>query len=208
MSENRISPLRQKMIREMQLQRLSEHTVKAYLASVEQLSKHYGRSPDHISRDEVREFIYYLIAVRKLAASTVDVRLAGIKFFYQQVVRQPDFNLRIRTKRSGRLPEPHSRSEVADLISAISNQKHRVMMMTSYSAGVRVSELVSLEVKDIHSQRMLIHVRSGKGNKDRFTLLSERLLAELRSYWLTLRPHGVTERPKPATNERLKTSHF
>lgn len=123
MSDQSVSPLRQKMIHELQLQRLSDQTAKSYLTSVELLSKHYRRSPAKISPDEVRAFFHHLIAVRKLSSSTVNVRLSGIKFFYKYVLGQTNFDLRIRAKRTGRLPEPLSRKEVIDLISGIENSK-------------------------------------------------------------------------------------
>jgi site-specific recombinase XerD len=94
------------MIRELQLQRMSDNTVKAYIAAVEQLARHYGRSPAVISKDEIRDYLYYLIVDRKLATSSVNVRLAGIRFLYRRVLGQDDFILKVRTKRSGRLPQP------------------------------------------------------------------------------------------------------
>lgn len=186
-----MSPLRQQMIRELQLQRMSANTVKAYVAAVEQLSRYYSRSPAGLSQDEVRDFLHHLIVERKLSTSSVNVRLAGIKFFYRRVLGQDDFNLKVRTKRTGRLPQPLSRSEITRLLDTVKNRKHRTMLMTAYASGVRVSELVSLEIKDVHSERMLLHVRSGKGDKDRFTLLSPRLRCELRDYWLQYRPHTL-----------------
>ena len=186
-----MSPLRQQMIRELQLQRMSDNTVKAYVAAVEQLSRYYSRSPASLSQDEVRDFLHHLIVERKLATSSVNVRLTGIKFFYRRVLGQSDFNLKVRTKRTGRLPQPLSRSEITRLLDSVKNRKHRTMLMTAYASGVRVSELVNLEIKDVHSKRMLLHVRSGKGDKDRFTLLSPQLLAELRDYWQRYRPHAL-----------------
>ena len=115
-------------------------------------------------------------------------KLAGIRFFWKQVLRRKNFDLRVPAKRSGRLPEALSRSEIARLIGAATCRKHRALMMTCYAAGLRVSELVSLQLEDIHSERMLIHVREGKGHKDRYTLLSPRLLEELRNYWRVDRP--------------------
>jgi site-specific recombinase XerD len=176
------------MIRELKLQRKSENTIRSYLMSVSQLAKHFGRPPEKISREEVRDFIYYLINDRKLATGTINTKVAGIQFFYQHVMQQPKFDLHVKRKRTGRLPDPLSRKEVAKVLDSVSNIKHRVMLMTTYSAGLRVSEVVNLEVKDIHSDRMLIHIRQAKRDKDRFTILSERLLQELRSYWLIDRP--------------------
>lgn len=185
-----MTPLRQKMIRELELHRKSPRTVEAYVAAVAQLAQHYGRSPDAIATEEVRDFLHYLITQRKVAFSTCNQKLAGISFFYRQVLGQEDFCLRVPAKRSGRLPEPLSRSEIAKLLRATQNLKHRVLMMTAYGGGLRVSELVHLKPLDIHSQRMLIRVNQGKGRKDRYTLLSPRLLDELRAYWREHRPQS------------------
>ncbi len=182
------SPLREKMTREMQLQRLSPRTIKSYLSSVTGLALYYGRSPCQLSVEEVRSYIQHLIVDRKLAASTINCRICAFRFLYSRVLQREGFVLNAKCKRSGRLPQPLSRTEVARLFDAATNRKHRMMLMTAYSAGLRVSELVNLQVQDIRSDRMLIHVRSGKGDKDRFTLLSARLLEELRDYWLWCRP--------------------
>ena len=123
-----------------------------------------------------------------MAFSTCNEKLAGIRFFYQQVLRRDDFPLRVPAKRCGRLPEPLSRGEIARLLDATCNTKHRVLLMTAYGGGLRVSELVHLKPQDIHSERMLIRVNQGKGRKDRYTLLSPRLLEELRAYWREYRP--------------------
>jgi site-specific recombinase XerD len=176
------------MIRELELHRKSPRTVEAYVTAVAQLARHYGRSPDAISIEEVRDFLHYLITRRKVAFSTCNQKLAGIRFFYRQVLGQEEFSLRVPAKRSGRLPEPYSRSEVAKLLEATRNIKHRVLLMTAYGGGLRVSELVHLQLDDIQSQRMLIRVNQGKGRKDRYTLLSLRLLEELRAYWRQERP--------------------
>lgn len=183
-----MTPLRQKMIHELELHRKSPRTVEAYVTAVAQLAQHYRRSPDAISIEDVREFLHYLITQRKVAFSTCNQKLAGIRFFYRQVLGQEEFSLRVPAKRSGRLPEPLSRSEVARLFDVTRNAKHRVLLMTAYGGGLRVSELVHLEPRDIHSERMLIRVNQGKGRKDRYTLLSPRLLEELRTYWRQERP--------------------
>lgn len=184
-----MTPLRQRMVQELQLQRKSKHTSKAYLLAVKQLATHFGKAPDDISPDEVREFIHHLIVNRKLATSSVNVKLAGIHFFYRRVLKRPNFHVDIDRKRSGKLPTPLSRNEIKRLFDATTNPKHRVMLMTAYGGGLRVSEVVRLRVEDIHSDRMLLHVRQGKGRKDRYTLLSQRLLLELRQYWRLLHPN-------------------
>ena len=183
-----MTPLRNKMIRELELHRKASGTVKQYVAAVAELAQHYQRSPDLISIEEVRDFIHYLITQRKIAFSTCNTRLAGIRFFFQQVLRRDDFPLRVPAKRSGRLPEPLSRTEIARLFEATTNAKHRVLLMTTYGGGLRAKELVNLKLQDIHSERMLIRVNQGKGRKDRYTLLSPRLLEELRAYWREYRP--------------------
>jgi len=183
-----MTPLRQKMIRELELHRKSSRTIEAYVTAVAQLAQHYRRSPEAISIEEVRDFLHYLITQRKVAFSTCNQKLAGIRFFYRLVLGQDAFSLRVPAKRSGRLPEPLSRSEIARLLDATQNTKHRVLLMTAYGGGLRVSELVHLLPRDIHSERMLIRVNQGKGRKDRYTLLSQRLLEELRAYWREHRP--------------------
>ena len=183
-----MTPLRARMIRELELQRKSPNTIKPYLLAVEDLAKHYGRSPDLLSIEEIRDYVHHLIAVRKLASSTVNQRICGIRFLFQQVLGQRDFRLFAPMKRSGYLPEPLARTEIQALLGATRNQKHRVMLMTAYGGGLRVSELVNLKPVDIHSQRMMIRVNRGKGKKDRYTLLSQRLLQELRAYWASYRP--------------------
>jgi len=183
-----MTPLRKRMIRELELQRKSSNTVKSYVSAVAQLASYYDRPPEEISRDEVRDYVHYMIAERKLATGTVNTKLAGIQFYYQHVLNQPKFDMEIDRKRTGRLPEPLARSEVRKLLEQVKNRKHRAMLMTTYGAGLRVSEVVQLKIVDIQSGRMMIHVRGGKGRKDRYTILSDRLLQELREYWLAEQP--------------------
>ena len=198
-----MTPLRERMIRELELQRKSPLTVDAYVKAVAQLAKHYGRSPDAISVEEVRDYLHYLITDKKAAFSTCNQKLSAIQFFYRHVLGQTDFSLRVPSKRGGRLPEPLSRGEIARILEATLNLKHRALLMTAYGGGLRVSELVRLQPADIHSQRMLIRVNQGKGRKDRYTLLSQRLLEELRAYWRLDRPQPWlfpgrdTSRPLP-----------
>lgn len=185
-----MTPLRQLMIRELELQRRSPNTINAYVNAVAQLAAHFKRSPELISREEIRDFFHLLVVKRKLADSTVNQKLSAVKFFYRNVLQQKDFNLKIARRKSGRLPTPLSRTQVKQLLEATQNPKHRAMLMTAYSGGLRLNEIIHLKVNDLHSQRMLIHVRHGKGDKDRFTLLSKRLLIELRQYWTSFRPQS------------------
>lgn len=183
-----MTPLRAKMIRELELQRKAPKTIDRYVSSVAELAAFYNRSPDKISLEEIRSYVHHLIKVRKVAYSTCNSKVVAIRFFYREVLAQENLDLRIPTKRSGRLPEPLSRGEIRRLLDATANLKHRAILMTVYGGGLRVSELVHLLPRDIHSERMLIRVVQGKGRKDRYTLLSARLLKELREYWCECRP--------------------
>jgi len=185
-----MSPLRSKMIRTLELHRLSPETIKAYLAAISQLASFHQRSPDQLNEEQARDFLHHLIAVKKLASSTCNQKIAAINFFYRHVMGQAEFYLRIPMKRSGKLPEPLSRKEVAMIFDAARNLKHRVLMMTTYGAGLRSAELVRLKPRHIDAGRMCLRVEQGKGRKDRYTLLSPRLLAELRAYWKSYRPTG------------------
>lgn len=193
-----MTPLRARMIRELELHRKSPRTVEAYVTAVAQLARYFGRSPEQIAVEEVRDFLHYLIAERHVAFSTCNQKMCGILFLYRHVLGQADFALRVPAKRSGKLPEPLARSEVTRLFEAATNRKQRTVLMTAYGGGFRVSELVRLEPRDIQAERMLIRIDQGKGRKDRYTLLSPRLLEELRAYWRAYRPQRwLFEGPKP-----------
>ena len=183
-----MSPLRSRMIRELELHRKSPKTVAAYVTAVAQLAQHFGRSPELIAVEEVRDYLHYLIAERKVAFSTCNQKMCGIVFLYRHVLGRREFSLRVPAKRSGRLPEPLARSEIARLFGGTRTRKERVLLMTAYGGGFRVSELVQLQPLDLHVERMLIRIDQGKGRKDRYTLLSPQLLEELRAYWREYRP--------------------
>jgi site-specific recombinase XerD len=191
------------MIHELELQRKAPGTISSYVKDVEELARHYGRSPDKISMEEVRNYMHHLIVEKGFSYSYCNHKLVAINFFYREVLRRKE-DLRVPMKRSNSLPEPLSRAEVSRLIGAAHNRKHRVLMMTAYSTGLRRFELVGLTPKDIHSERMLIRVNQGKGRKDRYTLLSERLLKELRDYWREYRPDGWLFLNQSGTNHLSK----
>ena len=184
-----MSPLRTQMIRTLQLHRMAPETMTAYVAAVADLARFHQRSPDTLSDEQIRDYFHDLITVRKLSYSTCNQKLSAINFLYRHVLQRTDFHLKIPHKRSGHLPVPLSRSEIGQIIDAARNLKHRLMLMTTYGGGLRSEELVHLQPQDIHSARMLIHVRQGKGRKDRYTLLSRSLLEQLRLYWTVYRPN-------------------
>lgn len=175
--------LRQKMIDEMKLRNFSERTQQCYLSAVVGLVKHYRRSPDQLTQDEIRAYLLHL-KERGLSASSRNVAISGMKFFYHQILGWNEKQLFIPPrKRSWQLPEVLSQKEVERLLLATAKQRDRCLLMTAYATGLRVSELVRLKISAIDSQRMMVRVEQGKGQKDRYTILSQQLLLELRSYW-------------------------
>ena len=178
-----MTPLRQRMIREMELRRFSPNTIECYVRAIFDLAAHYHRSPEQLGLEEVRSYLHTLMVQRHFAPATCNLRAAAITFLYRQVLGQTAFDLKMRRKHGGRLPEIYSHEELVRLFNAALNLQHRVLLMTSYAAGLRRSEVIRLRSRHIHSQRMLIHVEQGKGAKDRYTLLSANLLQELRRYW-------------------------
>lgn len=183
-----MTALRQKMIRDMQLRRFSARTQETYLSVVERFARHYRQSPDRIPSEKAQDYILHLLNERRLSWSTCDVHANGLMFFYRVVLGQPNALTLPPRRHAQRLPEILSASEVERLFAATSDLKHRVMFMVAYGGGLRLNELTHLKVTDIDSKRMLIRVEQAKGNKDRYTLLSQRLLRELRAYWQAYRP--------------------
>jgi site-specific recombinase XerD len=177
------------MIRDMQLHNLSPNTQRGYINAVVGLTKHYRRSPDQIGPEEIQDYIIFLLNVRKLAIGSCQAMVTGLRFFYTVTLAGDSARVPIPAMRgSKRLPEILSGKELERLFGVTTNIKHRVLLMTAYAGGLRVSEVVRLKVTDIHSDRMMIRVEQGKGRKDRYTLLSERLLGELRAYWKLKHP--------------------
>jgi site-specific recombinase XerD len=168
---------------------LAERTRESYLAAVVGLTKFYHRAPDQLSQREVEAYLVHLAEERKLAWNTRSLITNGLRFFYHTTLGRKQMEFAIpRAKAPAKLPEILSREEVARILSQPRNLKHRVLLMTAYAAGLRVSELVRLRVTDLDSDRMTIRVEQGKGSRDRYTLLSRRLLEELRAYWRSAQP--------------------
>ena len=175
--------LRTRMIEEMKLRNFSPRTQQSYLAAVIGLVKHCRRSPDQLTQEEIRAYLVHL-EKRGLSPSSRNVAISGMKFFYHQMLGWNDKQLFIAPrKRSWQLPEVLGQKEVERLLLATAKQRDRCLLMTAYATGLRVSELVRLKVSAIDSERMMVRVEQGKGRKDRYTILSARLLTELRSYW-------------------------
>ncbi|MBC8389027.1 MAG: site-specific integrase [Actinobacteria bacterium] len=207
-----MTTLRKKMIGDMQLHHFTESTQKSYVLAVYGLAKYYRTSPDKISKNQLKDYILYLINERGLKWSSINTITAGLRFFYRKTLGRENLALSIPLRKNPKpLPEVFSPDELVRLFSCIKNRKHKVMIMTAYSGGLRISELIKLRVSDIDSKRMMIRIENGKGGRDRYTILSPRLLEELRSYWKKYKPdprywlfpNGKTKKHLTKTSPRL-----
>lgn len=184
-----MSELRRRMDQDMLLRGMAEKTRVAYVSAATGLARHYGRSPENITTREVEDYLAQLMQERRLSWSTCNVVASGLKFLYHVTLgRARDAFVIPAPRQPWRLPEVLSRDEVQRLFDAASTLKHRALLMTAYGAGLRVGELIHLRLTDIDSARQAIRVEQGKGARDRYTLLSPRLLGELRTYWRRDRP--------------------
>jgi site-specific recombinase XerD len=175
------------MLDELERRNYTQTTRRAYLLGVTDFARHFHRSPDQLGLDHVRDYQVHLLRERKLKPNTVVVRLAALRFLFVQVLKRPWTVAETPyPKHPDALPTVLSQEEVARLIDAALTPLHKVVLMTLYATGLRRAELTQLQVSDIDTQRMAIHVRGGKGRKDRDVMLSPVLLDALRQYWRTL----------------------
>jgi integrase/recombinase XerD len=183
-----MTELRQKMIDCLQLRGLSERTQEAYVRAVRQLAEHYHKSPDQITEEELRQYFLFIKNVKKFARGSSTVAICGIKFFFERTLNREWTTLSlVRANPEKKLPVILSVEEVRNVLGCIRLPRYRVCLSTIYSCGLRLQEGIRLEVPDIDSARMMIHVRHGKGNKDRYAPLPGRTLELLREYWATHR---------------------
>lgn len=189
-----MSILRQKLIDELEVRGLSRSTQESYAGVVSLLARHYQRPPDRISDEELRAYLLHLRRDRKNGASTLIVAVSALRFFYRHVLHRPTEAIETalpRMKKPVLRPRVFSPEQVARLLQVDDlNLKHRTLLMTAYATGLRVSELCRLRPEHILSDRGQIRVEQGKGRKDRYTVLSPRLLEQLRTYWRAYRPAG------------------
>ena len=186
-----MTPVRQKLIQDLTIRGYSHHTIRAYVRAIADLASHFKSPPQDLSDDQIQSFLFHLATERTASWSTLNVAISAFRFFYRITVGRDadEVNLTVpRTRSKRRLPTVLSTEEVARLLEAASNLKHRVLLMAVYSAGLRVSEVVRLKAIHIESDRKQIRVEQGKGRKDRYTLLSNTLLETLRTYWKAYRP--------------------
>ncbi|MGE0683435.1 MAG: tyrosine-type recombinase/integrase [Candidatus Binatia bacterium] len=184
-----MSPLRQRMLEDLRLRGLAPHTAYLYLRAVADFARHFGQAPDQLGPEHIRTYQLHLLN-KPVSYSTLTIVVSALRFFYRVTLGKDWAIERIPSpKRERRLPVVLSLTEVAQFFAAVDNLKHRMVLMTMYAAGLRVSEAVHLKVSDIDSARMVIRIEQGKGRKDRYVMLSPSLLTLLRAYWKAVRPH-------------------
>lgn len=187
-----MSALRQRMLEDLTIRNYSPNTIRSYIYHVSQFARYFGKSPDQLGVQEIREYQVYLAHEKKLSWSIFNQAVSALRFFYFITLnREIELERIPYGKRPRKLPVVLNHDEIARLFDATLCPKHRALLMTLYGAGLRLSEGLHLELRDIDSCRMLIHVRYGKGGKDRYAWLSPTLLEQLRSYWRAYRPRTL-----------------
>jgi integrase/recombinase XerD len=187
-----MTPLRQKLIDEIQLRGFSINTQDSYVRSVAGLAQFYHRPPDQLVDEEIKGYLLHLLRVKKLAASSIIVAVSGLRFFFGEVLHRSTQAVEEalpRMKKPVRRPRVYSVAELERLFQQPDlNRKHRAMFLTAYGAGLRVSEVCHLRIVDLLSDRNQIRIVQSKGQKDRYSIFSPRLQEELRAYWRLYRP--------------------
>lgn len=184
-----MSLLRQKMIEDLKIRNYSPRTIDTYVDRVAKFARHFGQSPDKLGPSHIRRYQLFLIETKKASWAQVNQTVCALRFFYGTCLGKPWMIDHIPySKKPKKLPVVLSREEVKRLFDVITNIKHRTMLMVLYSTGLRLSEVLSLKIQDIDGKRMVIHVRHGKGGKDRYVPLSKTLLEQLRFFWMFYRP--------------------
>jgi len=183
-----MTELRKRMIESLQLRGLSERTQEAYVRAVRQLSDHYHKSPDLITDEELRQYFLHIKNVKKYSRASSTIAICGIKFFFEKTLDREftTFKL-VRAQREKKLPVILSVEEVLAILERVRLPRYRVCLSTIYSCGLRLQEGTYVQVRDIDSGRGMLHVRHGKGGKDRYVPLPQRTLEMLREYWVTHR---------------------
>src|SRR6202049_4217731 len=176
------------MLEELERRNYAPGTITSYIRTVEHFAQHFHRAPDQLGPEHIRQYQAAMFREWKLAQNTVSQRLGALRFFYTQVLKQAWSTAETPyPKKVLHLPQVLSREEVAQLIDAAQTPVYRMLLMTLYATGARRAEVAHLKISDIDSQRMVVHIRGGKGRKDRDVMLSPTLLEALRTYWRGLR---------------------
>jgi site-specific recombinase XerD len=189
-SPEKISPLRRRMIEDMRVRKLSPKTQSTYIRAVRHLAGYLGRSPDTATDEDLRRYQLHCVD-RGVSPMALNAAITGLKFFFDVTLKRPELMSKMSHVRVVRkLPVVLSREEASRLIESARTLKHRTALSVAYGAGLRVSEVSALKVADIDSQRMLLRVEQGKGQKDRYALLPPILLERLRTWWRHARAAG------------------
>jgi integrase/recombinase XerD len=184
-----MTPLRQRMLEDMSIRNFAQNTQESYIQQVSLFARHFARSPDSLGPEQIRQYQLHLIEDRKLAPRSISIAVSALRFLYKVTLKQPwAVNDIPMPKQPQKLPVILSPEEVVRFLEAVQNVKQRAILMALYAAGLRVSEATHLKVADVDSQRMMLRVDQGKFRKDRYVMLSPRLLEELRAYWKPERP--------------------
>jgi len=184
-----VTHLRKMMLEELQRRNYAQNTARTYIKIVARFAKHFGRSPEKLGPYEIRKYQVHLFKDCRLSPGTVQQHVAVLRFLYVKTLKRRYMHEHLpMPKRQRPLPQVLSPSEVQRLLDSASNLYHRAMLMTLYSTGMRRAEMCRLKVSDVNSERMVIHIRHGKGGRDRDVPLSEKLLATLREYWHWMKP--------------------
>lgn len=215
-----MTPLRRRMIEDLQLRGFSARTQECYVAAVRHLAAHFPRSPDRLTEEDLRQYFLYLATEKKVARATARIALCGIKFFFEHTLRRDWPTLRfVRPAREKKLPVVLSRDEVRRILAEVRFPVYRVCLTTIYACGLRLLEGAHLQVPDVDSARMVLHIH-GKGNKDRYVPLPAPTLDLLRGYWITHRspvwlfpaptrrglPHALAHGGGPVTRSSLQSA--
>src|SRR5713226_7492253 len=199
--------LRKMMLEELERRNYAQTTTRLYIQTIEEFAHYFKHPPDQLGPEHIREYQAYLFRERKLAAPTVAQRLAALRFFFTQTLKKAwSVAETPYPKRTRHLPSILSPEEVARLIDSARTRFHRIVLMTLYGTGARRAELARLQIPDIDSRRMVIHIRGGKGRQDRDVMLSPTLLEALRDYWRGLK-RKPTEWLFPGIPAHLQSSH-
>lgn len=200
-----MTKLRKQMIEELQLRNYSENTIHSYVHVVERFARHYGRSPDLLGCDEVKQFLLHLKNDKKCKWSTVQINRAALRFFYVKMLKQKWFEEEIPPpRRRPHIPTVLSADEIARMLNLTTNLKHWTIIAAFYGTGVRAGELRVLKVGDIDSERMVLHIREGKGQVPRDIGLSQPLLERLRVYWRWRKPKDWLFPSKQRTDKPME----
>jgi integrase/recombinase XerD len=210
-----MTPLRRRMLQDMEIRNLA-HKQLSYLQQVSSFAKYFQRSPELLGPEDIRAYQVHITTERKLAPGSLSIIASALRFLYKVTLKRDWVDTEIPLPKTPfKLPVILSREEVAHFLESIASLKHRTILTTAYAAGLRISEVTRLKVTDIDSQRMMLRIEQGKGQKDRYVMLSPLLLETLRVYWKTARPEqwlfpgDIAGRPitKDAVEQACQKAH-